>query len=88
MEKDRRLVENANVDEIDLSSVHHPELCRAEVHIRGSVRSFHEGDSVTVGPTPLSRLVVSGAVDGKDETQSILILTIEDMQAPVGDVAH
>ena len=43
---------------------------------------------MTVGPTPLSRLVVSGAVDGKDETQSILILTIEDMQAPVGDAAH
>ena len=88
MYHDGELVEHANVEEIDLSSVHHPELCRAEVHIRGSVRSFHEGDQVTVGPTPLSRLVVSGAIDGKDETQSILILTIEDMQAPVGDPAH
>jgi hypothetical protein len=26
-------VENTNVDEIDLSSVHHPELCRAEIHV-------------------------------------------------------
>ncbi|OYR81152.1 TrmB family transcriptional regulator, partial [Halorubrum ezzemoulense] len=39
-------VEGVNVDGIDLSSVHHPELCRAEIHVQGSVRDFHEGDSV------------------------------------------
>jgi len=44
-------VDGVNVDGIDLSSVHHPELCRAEIHVQGSVRDFHEGDSVTVGPT-------------------------------------
>ncbi|WP_435184406.1 Rrf2 family transcriptional regulator [Halobellus sp. EA9] len=81
-------VENANVDEIDLSSVHHPELCRAEIHIQGSVREFHEGDEVTVGPTPLSKLVIEGVVDGKDDTGNILILRIEDMRAPVSDASH
>jgi predicted transcriptional regulator len=75
-------VENANVDEIDLSSVHHPELCRAEIHLQGSVREFSEGTSVRVGPTPLSRLVVEGVVDGKDDTNNILILRIERMVAP------
>jgi hypothetical protein len=81
-------VENTNVDGIDLSSVHHPELCRAEIHVQGSVRDFHEGDDVRVGPTPLSKLVIRGTVDGKDDTNNILILRIGGMEAPVGDAAH
>jgi predicted transcriptional regulator len=81
-------VENVNVDEIDLSSVHHPELCRAEIHIQGSVRDFHEGDDVTVGPTPLSKLVIEGTVDGKDDTNNIIILRIDEMIAPAEDPEH
>ncbi len=81
-------VEQANVEEIDLSSVHHPELCRAEIHLQGSVRDFHEGDSVTVGPTPLSKLKIEGTVDGKDDTSNILILRIDSMVAPAEEPAH
>jgi hypothetical protein len=81
-------VENTNVEEIDLSSVHHPELCRAEIHIQGSVRDFHEGDKIRVGPTPLSKLVIDGIVDGKDDTRNILILRLEGMKAPAEDPAH
>ena len=81
-------VEGVNVEGVDLSSVHHPEKCRAEIHVQGSVRDFHEGDVVRVGPTPLSKLVVEGIVDGKDDTNNILILTIEDMRAPVEEPAH
>ena len=75
-------VPDANVQEIDLSSVHHPDLCRAEIHLRGSVRDFHEGDKVKVGPTPLSKLVIEGTLDGKDDTNNILILKIDTMIAP------
>jgi predicted transcriptional regulator len=78
----------ANVGEIDLSSVHHPDLCRAEIHVQGSVRAFAEGDTVRVGPTPLSKLVIDGTVDGKDDTDNILILRIDDMRAPVEESAH
>jgi hypothetical protein len=85
---DGEQVERANVEEIDLSSVHHPEKCRAEIHVQGSVRDFHEGDKVRVGPTPLSKLVVEGTVDGKDDSNNILILVIEDMRAPVEEPAH
>ncbi|KYH25701.1 winged helix-turn-helix transcription repressor, HrcA DNA-binding [Halalkalicoccus paucihalophilus] len=88
LEHEGEPVEGVNVDEIDLSSVHHPELCRAEIHIQGSVRDFHEGDSVTVGPTPLSRLLIEGTVDGKDDTNNILILQIDDMRAPADDASH
>jgi transcriptional regulator len=88
LEHNGEAVEGVNVVEIDLSSVHHPELCRAEIHIQGSVRKYHEGDSVTVGPTPLSKLVIEGTVDGKDDTGNIIILEIEGMQAPVGESEH
>ena len=79
------LVEDANVEEIDLTSVHHPEQCRAEVTLRGTLSNFHEGDKVTVGPTPLSKLQIIGTLEGKDDTNNVLILTIDDMQAPVGE---
>ncbi len=85
---DGERVEQANVEEIDLSSVHHPELCRAEIYLQGSIRDFHEGDSVRVGPTPLSKLVVEGTVDGKDDTNNVLILRIDSMQAPAEEPEH
>lgn len=77
-------VEGVNVEEIDLTTVHHPELCRAEVHVRGNVRGFEEDDHVTVGPTPLADLTIEGTVDGTDDTSSVLILRIESMLAPTG----
>jgi predicted transcriptional regulator len=85
---DGDLVEEANVEEIDLTSVHHPEACRAEIKLRGSATNFHEGDTVTVGPTPLSKLQIVGSLEGKDNTNNVLILTIDDMQAPTGRADH
>jgi len=85
---DGELVEESNVEEVDLTSVHHPELCRAEIHLQGSVRAFDEGDSVRVGPTPLSKLVVEGTVDGTDDTSNILILKIDSMEAPSEEPVH
>jgi Predicted transcriptional regulator, contains C-terminal CBS domains len=82
------LVPKANVEQIDLTSVHHPEECRAKVRLRGSISAFSESDSVTVGPTPLSKLRIDGTVEGKDDTNNSLILTIDDMQAPVGEADH
>ena len=82
------LVPKANVEQIDLTSVHHPEECRAKVRLRGSISVFSESDSVTVGPTPLSKLRIDGTVEGKDDTNNSLILTIDDMQAPVQETDH
>ena len=82
------LIETANVEQIDLTSVHHPEECRAKISMRGSLSSFHEGDKVTVGPTPLSKLQIIGTLEGKDDTSNALILRIDDMQAPVDEPEH
>ena len=81
-------IEDVVVEEIDLSSVHHPELCRAEIHIQGTIGEINDGDTVTVGPTPLSKLVIEGTVDGQDDTNNILILRIESMVAPAEEPDH
>ena len=81
-------IPEANVEQIDLTSVHHPEECRAKVRLRGSISAFSKADSVTVGPTPLSKLRIDGTVEGKDDTNNSLILTIDDMRAPVGGSDH
>lgn len=71
--------EDTIVEGITLSSVHHPELCRAEIYIQDTIDDFQEGKAVTVGPTPLSELTIKGTVDGKDDTNNILILQINEM---------
>ncbi|ELY54315.1 transcriptional regulator [Natronococcus amylolyticus DSM 10524] len=81
-------LEGIIVEEIDLSSVHHPELCRAEIHMQGTSDGIEEGDAVTVGPTPLSKLVIEGTLDGRDDTNNILILRIDDMVAPAEEPSH
>jgi len=79
---------DANVAQIDLVSVHHPENCRAKVQLRGSISEFDEGDSVVVGPTPLSKLRIDGTLEAKDDTDNALVLKIDGMEAPVGEPDH
>ncbi len=73
-------VEGVTVREIDLSSVNNPELCRAEIVLRGSVRPFEGGDSVTVGPTPTGGLQLSGIVDAADVDGNTLMVRVESMR--------
>ena len=76
-------VDAAVVEKISLTSVLHPENCRAEVTLQGAVVGmFEEGDTVAVGPTPLSNLRVDGVVEGIDDVNSTLVVAIESMDAP------
>ncbi|WP_418286693.1 Rrf2 family transcriptional regulator [Halorubrum sp. DTA46] len=81
------LVEEVNVEEIDLSSVANPELCRAELVIRGPVGTFDTGDRVTVGPTPASGLRLSGTVDATYVDGNRLLLRVDGMETPSGNRA-
>ena len=73
------------IQEINLMSVHHPEKCRAELRMQGSVRDFHEGDSITVGPTPKSKLAITGMIDGVVSSDNKLIIRTDTMEAPVDE---
>jgi len=76
-------VEGVNVESIDLSSVANPELCRAELVLRGPVGPFETGDHVTVGPTPATGLELSGTVDATNVDGNTLLLRVDGMETPV-----
>ena len=64
-------------------SVHHPEKGRAELRMQGSVRDFHEGDSITIGPTPKSNLAITGTIVGVVNSDNKLVISTETTEAPV-----
>lgn len=70
------------VERIDLTNVYHSTHCRAELTLQGSLTPFHEADTLRLGPTPLSKLVIEGAVEGRDETSNVLLIEITTMKAP------
>lgn len=70
---------DVTVEGVELTSVHHPELCRAEVTLRGPTHPFEEGDGVTVGPTPSTGLRISGVVDAANVAENALIVRIRSM---------
>jgi hypothetical protein len=82
VEREGTRVDGVNVEEIDLSSVANPDLCRAELVIRGPVGSFDPGDRVTVGPTPGAGLRLSGIVDATHVDGNTLLVRVEGMETP------
>ncbi|MFB6252763.1 MAG: TrmB family transcriptional regulator [Halobellus sp.] len=79
VERNGGVVDGINVEEIYLGTVHHPDLCRAAVTLRGSIRRFSESDRVTVGPTPSTGLRLSGTVKAVNADESTLILSVGQM---------
>jgi len=76
-------VRGAKVQEIDFTTLCHPDVCHAVIKLVGSAKLFEIGDQVTVGPTPVNKLLIRGEVFGKDESgQSLLIATSEIISLP------
>jgi len=77
------LVKGANVQEIDFTTLCHPDVCHAVIKLVGSAKLFEIGDRITIGPTPVNKLLIRGEVFGKDEAkQSLLISTSEMISLP------
>lgn len=82
-------VEGANVSEIDFTTLCHPDICHALIRIIGSVKIFEIGDEVTIGPTPVNKLLLRGEVFGKDEVKSSLLISISEMiSLPKKSIRH
>jgi len=76
-------VKGANVQEIDFTTLCHPDICHAVIKLVGSAKLFQIGDKITIGPTPVNKLLIRGEVFGKDEAkQSLLISTSEMISLP------
>jgi hypothetical protein len=72
-------VPGLRVTEVDFVTLCHPDLCHAVIKLVGSVKTFDIGEEITVGPTPVNKLILRGEVIGKDEVQQSLVLSINEM---------
>jgi hypothetical protein len=73
------LIEGVRVTEIDFTTLCHPDLCHSLIKIVGSVREFLIGEEITIGPTPVNKLMIRGEVFGRDEIQGALLISISEM---------
>ena len=84
-------VSNALIEEIDFTTVAHPDVCSAVVKITGNIRDFSIGDTLKLGPTPVNRLSLKGTVCGRDDSENKVIITVTEMislpKTRVGDYA-
>jgi predicted transcriptional regulator len=82
-------VRGANVQEIDFTTLCHPDVCHALIKLVGSAKLFEIGDQVTIGPTPVNKLLIRGEVFGKDESkQALLLATSEMISLPKKSIRH
>jgi transcriptional regulator len=83
------VIQGANVQEVDFTTLCHPDICHAVIKLVGSAKLFDIGDQVTIGPTPVNKLLIRGEVFGKDEAkQSLLIATSEIISLPKKSIKH
>jgi predicted transcriptional regulator len=59
------------------------------VRIIGSVKLFRIGDMVSIGPTPVNKLLVRGEIFGMDENQQVLLISVSEMiSLPKKSIKH
>ena len=84
-----KVVKSVSVSEMDFITLRHPDLCHALIKLIGSVKVFNIGDEITIGPTPVNKLLLRGEIYGKDEgEQSLLITIIELISLPKKQIKH
>jgi len=87
--RDGEKVKGVRVVELDFTTLCHPDLCQAMVRIIGSVKLFRVGDMVSIGPTPVNKLVVRGEIYGMDENlQALLFSVSEIISLPKKPIRH
>lgn len=76
---DHTLIEKLTVVGIEFTSISDPEKCRASVHVKGELKDLNIGDQITLGPTPVQKLIIKGKVLGRDDIDNILVINIQEM---------
>ena len=81
--RDGKIISGATVQGIDFTTLCNPDICHAVIKLFGSAKLFEIGDRITIGPTPVNKLLIRGEVFGKDESkQWLLIATTEMISLP------
>jgi predicted transcriptional regulator len=79
IKRNEELVQNATAAEISFTTVRHPDMCNATVHVLGDIKKFDIGDTIAIGPTPVNRLMMRGEIIGRDDTENSLLFVIQEM---------
>ena len=79
LRRNEEIIPNATAAEISFTTVRHPDLCNATVHVIGDIKSFDIGDIVTIGPTAVNKMVIKGEVIGRDDTENTILFYITEM---------
>ncbi len=74
-----KLAEGIYATEVAFTTLCNPDLCHAQIKVQGSMKMFEIGDEVTIGPTPVNKLLIRGELFGKDEAANTLLITINEM---------
>ncbi len=77
--KDGTVCDGVLVNEIVFTTLTHVDLCHSLIKIIGNIRMFEIGDRVTIGPTPVNKLLIKGEVFGRDEINSALLISTTEM---------
>ncbi|MCP1714871.1 putative transcriptional regulator [Methanocalculus alkaliphilus] len=87
--RDGEIIQGIKVTEIDFTTLCHPDLCHSLIRIIGNVRNFNIGEEITIGPTPVNKLMIRGEVFGRDEIQGALLISISEMTSlPKKSIRH
>ena len=86
------VVDGATASEIVFNKVMFSHECEGTVRVLGNVKDFNVGDEIRIGPTPLNKLYIRGAVTGRDDTMSRIIFHVKEMisvpRIPVKKIAR
>lgn len=72
-------IEGATVSQITFTTIRHPYLCYASIKVIGNIRSINTGDKITIGPTPVNKLMIRGEVYGRSDVDNVILCSISEM---------
>lgn len=77
--RDNERITSARATEIAFTTLCNPDICQAIIKIIGSVRMFEIGDLISIGPTPVNKLMLKGEITGMDENHQAIIISVSEM---------
>jgi predicted transcriptional regulator len=76
---------DATVENIPLTNVNHPSVCRAWIDFQTPLPDLSVGDPIIVGPTAKTALVIAGEVHSTNDTGNRVSLSVSHMEAPLSE---
>ncbi len=76
-----KVLDDLSAEEIILPALSHPTICQGIVKIVGNIKKINIGDDVVIGPTPVNELMLFGTVIGRDDTENLIVVSINKIFA-------